>query len=133
MKNNTESLFLCPCGSGKPFKLCCQRYIDHSENAPTAESLMRSRYTAFVLLDGDYLRYSWHPDYCPANIHINKEIGWLGLKIKNVIAGGVDDETGEVEFVARSKINGRARRLHETSRFTRVQNRWVYIHGKIFD
>lgn len=133
MKSNTENLSLCPCESGKPYNLCCQRFNDHSENAPTAESLMRSRYTAFVLRDEEYLRYSWHPDYCPANILLNKEIRWLGLKIRNVIAGGVEDESGEVEFVARSKINGIARRLHELSRFTRVQNRWMYIDGKIFD
>jgi len=133
MKNNTENLSLCPCDSGKPFNLCCQRYIDHSDIAPTAEALMRSRYSAFVLLDEDYLRYSWHPDFCPANILLNRETRWLGLKIKNVIAGGVEDESGEVEFVARSKINGIARRLHELSRFTRVQNRWMYIDGKIFD
>ncbi len=91
---------------------------------------MRSRYTAFVLLNEDYLRYSWHPDTCPENIRLNENTHWLGLKIKNTVAGGEKDDSGEVEFVARSKINGEASRLHETSRFLRFENRWVYVDDK---
>lgn len=99
-------------------------------NAPTAETLMRSRYSAFVIKNEAYLRYSWHPDYCPKNIHLNEDTQWLGLKIKRTNAGKTGDKTGEVEFVARSKNNGKASRLHETSRFTLLDNRWVYVDGK---
>ena len=130
MKNNCANQILCPCESGKPYEHCCQPYVDKNSDAPTAETLMRSRYTAFVLLNEDYLRYSWHPDYCPDKIHLNEQTRWLGLKIVNTVAGGVADETGEVEFVARSKINGRASRLHENSHFSRFQGRWVYLDGK---
>jgi SEC-C motif-containing protein len=131
MKNNTENAtHLCPCESGKPFKHCCQPYIEQISEAPTAESLMRSRYSAFVLLNEDYLRYSWHPDSCPKNIHLHKDTQWLGLTIKSTAAGGLNDSTGEVEFVARHKINGKASRVHENSRFSRFNNRWVYIDGK---
>jgi SEC-C motif domain protein len=131
MKNNKKvSSELCPCESDQPFKNCCQPYIEQTVNAPTAEALMRSRYTAFVLLNENYLRYSWHPDTCPKNIHLNKNTQWLGLSIKNTLAGSEKDETGEVEFVARSKINGKASRLQENSRFCRSNNRWVYISGK---
>ena len=91
---------------------------------------MRSRYSAFVLRDAEYLRYSWHPDYCPAHIHLNEKTQWLGLKIVKTAAGNNTDETGEVEFIARSKLNGKASRLHENSRFSRYENRWVYIDGK---
>jgi len=91
---------------------------------------MRSRYTAFALQDEDYLRYSWHPNHCPKIIHLNAETQWLGLKIKNTIAGSTTDKTGEVEFVARSKISGKASRLHENSLFARFENRWVYTCGK---
>ena len=101
-----------------------------SDNASTAEALMRSRYTAFVLLNEDYLRYSWHPDSCPKNIYLNKKTTWLGLKIKNTVAGGNRDSSGEVEFIARNKILGKANRLHETSLFVRYKNRWVYLSGK---
>ena len=100
-------------------------------DAPTALSLMRSRYTAFTQLNENYLRYSWHPDTCPKNIHLNVNTHWLGLKIKNTIAGEEKDTTGEVEFIARSKINGKASRLHERSQFRRVDNRWVYLAGEI--
>lgn len=131
MKNHPSDIEQCPCDSGKTYKLCCRDYLEHRRQAPTADALMRSRYTAFALQDGPYLRYSWHPDTCPKNIHLNKDTQWLGLKIKNTLAGGEDDETGEVEFVARSKINGKASRLHEYSQFSRVNNRWVYLEAKI--
>jgi len=129
MKNNIEQES-CPCGNNRTYQQCCQAYVEQNSNAPTAEALMRSRYTAFVLGNEDYLRYSWHPDTCPKNIHLNENSQWLGLKIKKTIAGGQNDETGEVEFVARSKINGKASRLHECSRFSRLENRWVYVEGK---
>ena len=123
----------CPCESGRSYENCCQPYIEQMSNAPTAENLMRSRYTAFVLKNEDYLRYSWHPDHCPADIRLNENTKWLGLKIKSVTAGGETDDTGEVEFIARSKHNGKANRLHETSRFTRFENHWVYVDGELLE
>jgi SEC-C motif-containing protein len=130
MKNKTDNQQLCPCDSGKSYQDCCQPYLERNSDAPTAELLMRSRYTAFALLDEDYLRYSWHPDYCPKTIYLDEQVRWLGLKIVNTVAGGIDDESGEVEFVARSKVNGKASRLHENSRFSRFEKRWVYLDGK---
>ncbi len=94
---------------------------------------MRSRYTAFVQLDEAYLHYSWHPNNRPKIIHLNTDAKWLGLKIVNTLAGEIDDNTGEVEFIARNKINGRAHRLHENSQFIRFENRWVYTSGKYSD
>ena len=111
----------------------CQPYVEQTSNAPTAEALMRSRYSAFTLLNEEYLRYSWHPDTCPKQIRLNGNTQWLGLKIKNTVAGDVSDDTGEVEFVARNKVNGKASRLHECSRFSRYNNRWVYLNGKTAD
>ena len=130
MKTKKELNELCPCGSGNPYQRCCQPYIEQSSMAPTAEALMRSRYTAFVLLDEDYLRYSWHPDFCPKNIRLDEDTQWLGLKIVSTVAGNADDVTGVVEFVARSKLNGKASRIHENSRFSRYENHWVYLDGK---
>jgi len=129
-ENNSPS---CPCESGKFYKACCQPYVEQTLDAPTAEALMRSRYTAFTLLNEAYLRYSWHPDTCPKNIHLNGNTLWLGLKIKNILAGNENDETGEVEFVARNKSDGKACRIHENSRFCRFNNRWVYIDGKFVE
>lgn len=130
MKNKDKNPQLCPCESSKTFNICCQPYLERARDAPTAEVLMRSRYTAFALSDEDYLRYSWHPDTCPKTIYLNKETTWIGLKVVRTVAGNIDDKEGEVEFIARSKNNGKASRLHENSRFGRFQNRWVYIDGK---
>jgi SEC-C motif-containing protein len=99
--------------------------------AGSAAQLMRSRYCAYVLRDAAYLRASWHPSTCPAEIGFDDTITWLGLKIIKTVAGGANDETGEVEFVARYKINGRAFRLHERSRFVRYRGAWVYVDGDI--
>ena len=90
---------------------------------------MRSRYTAFVLEDADYLRFSWHPDYCPQDIHVNDSCQWLGLKIKSTEAGAESDRQGRVHFVARYKRDGKATRIEENSRFERYQGRWVYVDG----
>lgn len=133
MKKNRNYPQLCPCESGESFKLCCQPYLERQCNPPTAETLMRSRYSAFTLLDENYLRYSWHTDTCPRTIHLNEDTRWLGLKIIKTIAGNESDENGTVEFVARSKNNGKASRLHEISRFSRLDNRWVYLDGKMND
>jgi len=128
MKNHTD---FCPCGSGKTFVSCCQPYLQQQQNPATAETLMRSRYTAFVLNDESYLRYSWHPQTCPENIGLDTKTRWLGLQVKATELGEGNDDSGRVEFVARFKINGKAFRLHENSRFTRHQGRWVYLGGEI--
>ena len=87
---------------------------------------MQSRYTAYVLrLDG-YLLDTWHPAARPAAIEADPSgLRWLGLEVRNCVDIGPDHST--VEFIARSKIGGRAHRLHETSRFERVNNLWLYV------
>ena len=122
---------LCPCESGQQYRDCCKDFIEQVTDADTALALMRSRYTAFVQRDEDYLRYSWHPDTCPEKIRLNAATKWLGLKIINTTDGSVNDTHGQVEFVARSKNQGKASRLHEVSRFARSQGRWVYLDGEI--
>ena len=92
---------------------------------------MRSRYTAYTRGHLDYLRKTWHVDNCPQNLTVPAGTNWLGLQIKAVVAGSADEAFGTVEFVARSKLNGRASRLHETSRFERVNGLWVYKDGTL--
>ncbi len=120
----------CPCGSSQPFSGCCQPLLDGGA-ASSAEALMRSRYTAFVTGDAEYLLQSWHPMNRPAEVGIDVEQKWLGLKIRHTEAGQADDTHGIVEFVARYKIAGKAYRLHEISRFSRVEGRWVYVDGEL--
>jgi len=131
MKNDLS----CPCGSGKPYEACCgaihQRFAASGElSAPTAEALMRSRYSAYVRELCDYLLASWHPSQRPASLEGNEPgLKWLGLDVKRHQQQDADHAT--VEFVARSKLGGRAQRLHETSRFVRERDAWYYLDGEI--
>lgn len=120
----------CPCGSGNPYAACCARLLDEGQPAATAEGLMRSRYTAYALGRVEYLHSSWHPDTRPAQLELDGGQRWLGLKVLRTETGGVEDETGLVEFVARFKIDGRGHRLHEISRFERVAGQWRYLDGE---
>ncbi len=121
----------CPCGSETPYADCCGRY--HAGplylQAPTAEVLMRSRYSAFVLGHADYLLATWHPSTRPAAIEADPPgLKWLGLDVRRHSMQDPDHAT--VEFGARSKLGGRAHRLHETSRFVREGGRWYYVDGR---
>ncbi|MBI5331763.1 MAG: hypothetical protein HZB71_14270 [Betaproteobacteria bacterium] len=121
----------CPCGNPLPLQACCGRWLDGTP-APDAETLMRSRYTAFVLRRADYLLATWHPDTRPATLDLEETPApkWLGLKVLRSEETGA--ESALVEFVARYKTGGRAYRLHESSRFQRRQGRWVYVDGDQF-
>ncbi len=95
---------------------------------------MRSRYSAYVVGDTDYLRATWDPSTCPADLEVDPEAPdaprWLGLQIKKFEA--LDDTHAVVEFVARFKTGSRGHRLHEVSRFTRgADGRWRYVDGDV--
>ncbi len=126
---------ICPCGSGKSYVRCCGPYIDDGRKPDTAEQLMRSRYTGFVLAREAYLAHTWHPSTRPADmgVAVTDAVKWLGLEIRRTQAGGPDDTGGTVEFVARYKQNGRATRLHEVSRFVREGGQWLYMDGSFPD
>ena len=125
----------CPCcrtdARARPmtYAACCGRYLDHwdEQPAPDAESLMRSRYSAFVLQRADYLLATWHAPQRPPSVDFDPGARWLGLEVRAARATG--DDTAEVEFVARHRIAGRAVRLHERSRFVREGGRWFYVDG----
>ncbi len=94
--------------------------------APTAEALMRSRYTAYVLGLSAYLLETWHPRTRPTVVAPQPPgLRWIGLEVRRSVALNGDHAT--VEFVARSKQGGRADRMHVTSRFERVAGRWLYV------
>jgi SEC-C motif domain protein len=120
----------CPCGSGRPFDDCCGPHLSGQTIPPTAEALMRSRYSAFAVGQADYLRATWHPTTRPATLTLEPGLRWLGLKILSTEAGGAADQEGWVTFVARSKFQGRAQRLQERSRFVREHERWFYVEGE---
>ena len=119
----------CPCGSEIEYVGCCGRYLDSDETPQTAEQLMRSRYCAYVRCDEPYLLTTWHLDTRPGRVRLDERQRWLGLSMRSTTAGGPDDLTGTVEFVARFKIDGKGHRLHEASRFEKVDGRWYYLDG----
>ncbi len=122
----------CPCGSGRAYAACCGRWHagEHHLQAPDAEALMRSRYSAYVLGLGDYLHDTWHASTRPGEpTDFDPALRWLGLDVRRHLQ--VDAGHALVEFVARSKRAGRAMRLHETSRFVREAGRWFYVDGDL--
>lgn len=121
----------CPCGSGRSLADCCGPYLEGQSIAPTAEALMRSRYTAYVLLREDYLLSTWHASTRPPAVDHSKgtQPKWIGLEVKQHLQ--LDETHAIVEFVARYKLSGRAHRLHEKSRFVREADRWFYLDGDI--
>ena len=120
---------VCPCGSGELAR-CCGRFLMGNNFPQTAEQLMRSRYSGFVLGAEAYLLATWHPDTRPSRVQFDERQRWLGLKICDVERGGINDSKGIVEFVARFKIDGKGHRLHEVSRFEKLDGRWYYLDGK---
>ncbi|ETF04080.1 hypothetical protein W822_02600 [Advenella kashmirensis W13003] len=120
----------CPCGSAASYADCCGRWHRGPLRlmAPDAATLMRSRYTAFVLDELDYLLDTWHHSTRPVTLEPNPAgMKWLGLEVRSHNQDDGDHAT--VEFVARSRHSGRADRLHEISRFLREEGCWFYVDG----
>ena len=141
MKNN-----ICPCEqgelrsergqpglSGKPFKKCCERFLNGSANATTPKQLMRSRYTAYALGNyGEYLLATWLPETSKgltAASLSEKSLDWIRLEILNSHQSG---DEGRVEFKAYYKTDdGELNILHEKSSFRRINRRWYYAEGDV--
>ena len=125
----------CPCGSEKPYADCCQPLIEGARSAETAEALMRSRYTAHVKQAFDYIVETTLPasrqaDDRDGTAAWSKKLDWQSLEIRNVEAGGADDSSGTVEFVARYRKNGKASDHHEVAAFVREEDRWYFKDGQ---
>lgn len=122
----------CPCGTGQIFARCCQPLLNNDQPAASAVTLMRSRYSAYTLGNKEYLLRTWHSSTRPTAFGLNHhQQNWQRLKIIDTVAGLADDDSGEVEFVAIYKVNGRAERLHERSRFEREGKQWRYLDGTV--
>ena len=118
----------CPCG-GASYENCCGPW-HAGALAPSAEALMRSRYSAFVRGDERYLLATWHASKRPSAMGFEPGTKWLGLQI--VDARQISDVQAEVEFIARYRVGGgSAVRLHERSRFVRESGRWFYLDGEM--
>ena len=123
----------CPCGSSKNYGTCCAPFHQKAKLPATAKQLMRSRYSAFVFGNAAYLA-----DTVPAensgdydsNSLARQQTKWIGLEIISTEAGGIFDQIGYVEFIARFKEKGRTGTHHEKSRFIRQNGKWLYIDGE---
>ena len=117
----------CPCGSGQALEACCGPRLQGGV-AVTAEALMRSRYSAYVLKNSGYLSDTWHPSTRPDDLDVSAdEVEWLRLQIMATEKGGNSDESGMVEFVA----HFHGGQLHERSRFIKEGGRWYYVDGEL--
>lgn len=119
----------CPCGSGKTLLACCGRLLSGQAAADTPESLMRSRYTAYVRGDAAYVLNTWARATRPAALDLSDGREWLGLTVE--AAPTPDAGVGTVRFTARYRLRGETRKLSETSRFAREDGRWVYVDGDV--
>ncbi|MDP9906959.1 SEC-C motif-containing protein [Arthrobacter bambusae] len=117
--------------SGEQYTECCGRFHRGDSDAPTAEQLMRSRYSAFVVLDSDYLLRTWHPDTRPAALDLDPDIEWRRLDILATRQGGPLDTEGTVEFAAHYRSDGERGVQRENSRFLRIHRRWYYLDGDV--
>lgn len=127
---------LCPCGNDLEYSECCEKYISGQSLAPTAEALMRSRYSAYVKQNIDYIAATHDPkdDHefdAKAAQEWASNSEWLGLEIRSVKKGQESDTEGTVEFIANYNISGRACKHHEIANFIKDGNRWIYTDGTI--
>jgi SEC-C motif-containing protein len=128
----------CPCGTHLPYVHCCGALHAGVRNADTAEELMRSRYSAYVLKLPDYIVATTHPSSRTPNMMAQveawmQETTWHHLDVLNRVQGSSADPTGEVEFRADFTVGVEAGCHHERSRFERSDNQWFYVDGIILN
>ena len=124
----------CPCGTDRAFSQCCEPYLKGQRHAETAETLMRTRYTAYTQKHIDYLLRTYDPDsqYLfdrETTLEWARRSQWLSLEIRACDGGTPRDDSGTVEFVAWYIRDKRKHRHHEVSRFQKRDDRWYYVDG----
>lgn len=127
-----NTILNCLCGSSLAYSQCCELYHSGTKLPATAEALMRSRYSAYVLRNGTYLQDTWELSGRPKVIDFTKEtIEWLRLEITDTKKGSAQDNKGVVAFKAFFMQDGEECVMNEISRFTKVNGRWFYLDGVI--
>ncbi|MDJ0350482.1 YchJ family protein [Cryobacterium sp. PH29-G1] len=117
----------CPCLSGDTYSACCGRFHSKAALPPTAEWLMRSRYSAFACGDAHYLLNTWHPLTRPDSLELAVSITWRRLDILRTVRGSLLDTEGIVEFIAHYREDGISGQQHESSRFLKEGRAWYYL------
>lgn len=124
----------CPCGSEQPYNACCEPYIQGTKDAPTAEALMRARYTAHARTEIDYIQNTVHSSQLDEfnrteSTNWSERMDWISLEILRTENGGADDDQGIVEFVARYRNKGRLCQHHEVAQFVKEEQKWFFLDG----
>ncbi len=122
---------LCKCGSGKAYSTCCEPYHLALKLPETAEQLMRSRYTAYALLNKDYLLKTWHESTRPDNLEFENGLSWQKLTICSTKKGRAKEAKGWVSFEAIFQIGFSQEIMKEKSYFVKNRQGWVYVDGKV--
>ncbi|MDB4836996.1 YchJ family metal-binding protein [Marinomonas sp.] len=125
----------CLCGTNAPYEMCCGMYHHNPGTAPTAEALMRSRYSAFSLNDFHYIastqKLKEAPKQSDADIAAsNGDTQWIKLEINETENGLEKDKEGMVAFSAHFKEGKHIGRLSERSLFKKIKGAWFYISGE---
>ena len=125
----------CPCQSGKTYKKCCEPIISGGKHAETAEQLMRARYTAYTQVEMDFIEKTHDPKTrgttdMQANREWAESTKWQGLEILETNQGGIDDETGTVEFKAKFETEEGLQDHHELSQFRKRDGKWFFFDAK---
>jgi SEC-C motif-containing protein len=131
MAETTHNDTNCYCGSGNKFTNCCEPYIKGAEKAPTAEALMRSRYSAYAVHDADYL---WATTIPKERKNISKAIlldwakrnQWLKLEIIEATPTTVEFKAYFLDKRLRAQVH------HEKSAFIKEGDNWYYVDGEYF-
>lgn len=123
----------CPCCSGKPYEDCCQPYHSKEKFPPTAEALMRSRFSAFAIPNGEYLWETTSPN--KRQFHNKKDLQeWGEINEWTKLEIVVKPSANKVEFKAfYIDEEGNPQIHHELSQFKMIQNRWFYVTGEFLD
>jgi len=124
----------CPCGSGRSFATCCEPYLAGKAAAPTAEALMRSRYSAYATHAVGYIVSTCADDDGideAATRRWSEKADWKGLRILRTEQGGPTDDEGVVEFVAEYVMDGLRDEHHETASFVKKDGKWLYESGEV--
>ncbi|WMI66566.1 YchJ family metal-binding protein [Aestuariibaculum sp. YM273] len=122
----------CYCGNNKTYSTCCEVFHKNGGKTETAEQLMRSRYSAFVVADGDYLMLTHHSSTRPvkekkAIVNWAKSVQWIKLEVQETSKGMATDNEGTVTFDAYFFENGKVDVIHEKSAFVKENNIWKYL------
>lgn len=127
---------LCPCGSNVELDACCGPYLEGTKPAPTAEALMRARYSAHSLGRYQYLNDSTHPHFREdSSAEEIKEwsslMTWESLEVLHTVDGGLNDSTGEVHFSAHYSVQGMPQELREDAFFRKEDDQWYYVESNV--